>query len=289
MTTKSAMRGEKILRETQTPYLVGEERDLLARFLARLERDCGDAIRRVILYGSKARGDATLDSDTDLLIVATNRAVLDKVAQIARKDEFNIGEHAHPSLQLFTENDYAEYRRLMFPFYVNVRRDGVELWNPGESLIEEIEFPLEFPEGEPRAMTLETIETIRLHVEEARERWKVVEKLRAETPLFALPPAYYAAFYLATAALYAINIVRTKHEGIRNALSEFLVRPGLLEEEYKDIYQRLLDGREWVDYRPFKKQQAQVLTDDDARQLLRDAERFITRIERFLRERGAME
>jgi len=287
--TESARQGEKILREAQAPYLVGEERVILARFLARLAEECGDAIRRVILYGSKARGDATLDSDTDLLIVATNRAALDQVAQIAREDEFIIGESAHPSLQLFTENDYAEYRRLMFPFYVNVRRDGVELWNPAEGLIEEIEFPLEFPEGAPRAMTPETIETIRLHVEEAHERWKVVEKLREETPLFALPPAYYAAFYLATAALYAINIVRTKHEGIRNALSEFLIRPGLLEPEYKDIYQQLLDGREWVDYRPFKKQQSKVLTDDDVRQLLHDAERFIARMEQFLRERGAIE
>jgi len=55
-------RGEKFLHETPTPYLVAEEREVLARFLARLERECGDAIRRVILYGSKARGDADAES-----------------------------------------------------------------------------------------------------------------------------------------------------------------------------------------------------------------------------------
>lgn len=289
MVAKVSERRERILRETQVPYLVAEEREVLARFLARLESECGDAIRRVILFGSKARGEADAESDTDVLVVVSDDVTRDRIKAITREDEFRDTEGFWLSWRLLTEEDYAEYRRLLFPFYVNVRRDGVELWNPAASLIEEIEYPLDFQEGAPRAMTPETIETIRLHVEEAHERWKIAEKLRAETPLFAIPPAYYAAFYMATAGLYTISVVRTKHEGVRNALSEFLVQPGLIEEEYKDIYQRLLDGREWVDYRPFRKQQTKILTDDDARQLLCDAERFIARMEQFLRERGAIE
>ncbi len=288
MVTKVSGRGEKLLRETQAPYLVGEEREMLARFLARLESECGDAIRRVILYGSKARGDIHEDSDTDVLVVVLDDATRDKIKAITHEDEFTDTRGFRLSWRLLTEKDYAEYRRLLFPFYVNVRRDGVELWNPAASFIEEIEYPLDFQEGVDRAMTPQTLETIRLHVEEAHERWKVAEKLRVETPLFAISPAYYAVFYLATSSLYAINVVRTKHEGVRSALSEFLIQPKLIEEEYKDIYQRLLDGRVSVDYRPFHPDK-KVLTDDDARQLLRDAERFIARMEQFLRERGAIE
>lgn len=288
MDTKVSGRRERILRETQTPYLVGEERAILAQFLARLEDECGDAIRRVILYGSKARGDTDEESDTDLLIVATDSEALAKVEQITHADEFQIENGPRTSWRLLTENDYAEYRRLMFPFYVNVRRDGVELWNPAAGLIEEIEFPLDFPEGEPRAMTPETIETIRRYIEETRDEWKAVEKLRDDMPLSAIPHAYFAAFYAATAALYAVNVVRGKHAGVRDAISEFLVKPKLLEEEYKDVYHRLLNGREVINYRVFRDKD-EMLDDDQARQLLRDAERFVARMERFLRERGAIE
>lgn len=286
MVEKIVGRGEKFLREMPTPYLVSEEREMLARFLARLERECGEAIRRVILYGSKARGDVHEDSDTDVLVVVADDATLEQVKSVTHEKEFQIENGSGISWRLLTEDDYAEYRRLAFPFYVNVRREGVELWNPAASLIEEIEYRLDFQEGAARAMTPQTMALIRRYVEEAQDEWKVVEKLRDEMPLSAIPHAYYAAFYVATAALYAVNVVRNKHAGVRDGLSEFLVKPKLLEENYKDIYNRLMNGRVNVNYRPF---QDKILTDDEARQLLKDAERLIARLERFLRERGAMD
>jgi uncharacterized protein (UPF0332 family)/predicted nucleotidyltransferase len=280
-------RGEKLLREMQTPYLVAEEREVLARFLARLERECGDAIRRVILYGSKARGDVHEDSDTDVLVVVADDATRAKVQGITREASFCELAGCSFSWRILTEAEYAEYRRLWFPFYVNLRRDGIELWNPAASLIEEFEYPLNFREGVPRPMTPETIALIRRYVEEAQNEWQAVEKLRAEMPLSAIPHAYYAAFYMATAALYAVNVVRNKHAGVRDGLSEFLVKPQLLEESYKDIYSRLTNARVNVNYRPFQDED-KMLTDNQARQLLVDAERFIARMERFLRERGAL-
>jgi len=280
-------RGEKLLREMQTPYLVAEEREVLARFLARLERECGDAIRRVILYGSKARGDVHEDSDTDVLVVVADDATRAKVQGITREASFCELAGCSFSWRILTEAEYAEYRRLRFPFYVNLRRDGIELWNPAASLIEEFEYPLNFREGVPRPMTPETIALIRRYVEEAQSEWQAVEKLRAEMPLSAIPHAYYAAFYMATAALYAVNVVRNKHAGVRDGLSEFLVKPQLLEESYKDIYSRLMNARVNVNYRPFQDED-KMLTDNQARQLLVDAERFIARMERFLRERGAL-
>jgi len=280
-------RGEKLWREMQTPYLVAEEREVLARFLARLERECGDAIRRVILYGSKARGDVHEDSDTDVLVVVADDATRAKVQGITREASFCELAGCSFSWRILTEAEYAEYRRLWFPFYVNLRRDGIELWNPAASLIEEFEYPLNFREGVPRPMTPETIALIRRYVEEAQSEWQAVEKLRAEMPLSAIPHAYYAAFYMATAALYAVNVVRNKHAGVRDGLSEFLVKPQLLEESYKDIYSRLMNARVNVNYRPFQDED-KMLTDNQARQLLVDAERFIARMERFLRERGAL-
>ena len=139
-------------------------------------------------------------------------------------------------------------------------------------------------------MDYETLETIRLYIKEARDTWREAILLEKEVgPRRALHSAYYAAFDWATAALYSVNVVRGKHTGIRDALSEFLVKPKLLEEEYKDIYQRLLDARIWSDYQKVKKEHVNDWPDEDARRLLRDTERFIARMEQFLRKHGAIQ
>lgn len=290
MAAKVSGRGEKILRETQTPYLATAEREVLARFIAHLEAECGDEIRRVILFGSKARGDAAEDSDTDVLIVVTDESTRERVEAITRKDAFEMADSSWMNWRILTEEDYADQRRLGFPFYVNIRRDGKELWDETAALIEETEYPLEFQEGASREMTPETIETIRMYVHEAHQSWEAVARLRDDMPLFAIPPAYYAAFYVTSAALYAVNVVRGKHKGVRDGLSEFLIKPKLIEAEYQDIYIRLMNSRIAVDYRPFRERtKTQVPTDEEARQLLDDAERFIARMEQFLRERGAID
>lgn len=58
-----------MLHEGKVSYLATPDRQVLARLLARLEEKCGDRIRRVILFGSRARGDAAEESDLDAAVV----------------------------------------------------------------------------------------------------------------------------------------------------------------------------------------------------------------------------
>ncbi len=154
MVTKVSGRAEKILRETQAPYLVAEERAELAQLLARLEKECPDEIERVILYGSKARGNADLESDVDLLIVVKDDA--ERIKGVLEKFRKETDSGIVPFL--FSSEEYHRYQRLKLPLYVNIRRDGIELWDENAWENEERNVPLDFAEGEFRAMNQDTRE-----------------------------------------------------------------------------------------------------------------------------------
>ena len=284
MSVQLLSKRSELLSPARVPYLSDEERAQVGELLARLEIECEEDVQRVILYGSKARGDAVDESDIDLLIACTDGSK--GVKKICQEFEY---ENYLIKAQVFAAEDWEYYQKFRLPFYVNVRRDGIELWDAYAAWLEENKVSLDFPEGEPRPLVYETIEVIRLYIAEARRRWQEAKILEREiSSLSGLTNAYYAAFNYATAALYSLNVVRGKHSGIEGAISQFLVKPKFLEEEYKDIYIALLNGRVWSDYQRMKPEHVNDLTEEEATLLLQDAERFNARMEQFLRERGAM-
>ncbi|MBI4786452.1 MAG: nucleotidyltransferase domain-containing protein [Chloroflexi bacterium] len=273
-----------MLRQVHAPYLVGEKREALAQFLSRLEFECAEDVLRVILFGSQARGDADDESDVDLMIVARNGDQhLDQVKAFYKRERVS-----SITALIYTDDEYRGIQAIKLPLYVNVRRDGIELWDPSAHAQETQDVPLDFREGEFRMLDYETIETIRLYVREFETKLRLARDVeKTGQPGEAVSPFYYAAFYLTTAALYTVNVVRGKHQGVSDAVNQFLVKPGLLEQEYAKIYTDLMEGRQNVDYRPQKAQAGEkILSDDELRQFLRDGERYIERMKRFLVERG---
>ena len=270
-----------VLKEERVKYLTNHERVTLSRFLDRLEAEFPDGVQRVILFGSRARGDHDAESDVDLLIVSDkDKSHISNLAYEVAADE-----NMPLSPLVVSTAEYRRYQRLRLPLYVNLRRAGIELWNTQQAEREQREIPLRFPEGERRIMDKATKASIAFYIEQAHRNLQGVHILQDNGLLdIALSRAYYACFYALTAALYAINVVRDKHSGVRDALSQFLVKPGLVEEEYKDIYNVLKEKREGSDYDP-----RFVADPDEAMRLLADAERFVARMEAFLKERGAFE
>lgn len=86
-----------------------------------------DPTAEVILYGSRARGDARTDSDWDILILTdeqadlmTERKFRDKLYDL----ELETGESL--SVFVYSKNDWHSKQRIS-PFYHNVIGEGIRL------------------------------------------------------------------------------------------------------------------------------------------------------------------
>ncbi len=109
------------------PTLLNPKLKTILEELAReIKRIYSEKLSKIILYGSQARGEATLDSDIDILIVL--------------KPPFDYSEELEKTSQLIADlslkyntlisRSFIEQQRLISensPFIRNIRHDGIVL------------------------------------------------------------------------------------------------------------------------------------------------------------------
>ncbi len=99
---------------------------ILTRFRAALTEVYGDRIERVVLYGSRARGDARSDSDYDVAVFLKDlasrwqevRRITD--IELAMRDHTDADIHAMPF-------PAGSWRDPSSPLMYEIRKDGLEL------------------------------------------------------------------------------------------------------------------------------------------------------------------
>ena len=112
-------------------HLTANERAALAALVDRLRERYGDDLLRVVLFGSKARGDFDAESDLDVLIVVRIRdgdywkhwnEIVDGTYDL----ELEYGIVL--SFLIRDEPAYALMRQWNLLINRNIEQDGIELW-----------------------------------------------------------------------------------------------------------------------------------------------------------------
>jgi len=103
-----------------------ELREVLGELRARLERLYGDGLVEVVLFGSRARGEADPDSDIDVLVVL--REPVQPATEIARTGDIVAGlSLTHDVVISCVFMDENRYRTRAGPLLRNVRREGIRV------------------------------------------------------------------------------------------------------------------------------------------------------------------
>jgi uncharacterized protein len=106
-------------RRPQTPQIDASLQEMIRRILA-----TGNP-QKIILFGSRARGDARPDSDYDLLLIEPSD--LPRYKRAARYRRALIGLAPAKDILVWTPEEVAEWRDVPNAFITSVVREGLVL------------------------------------------------------------------------------------------------------------------------------------------------------------------
>ena len=110
-----------------TKPLTRTERQALGRFKTALQSMLGENLLSLRLFGSKARGDASEESDLDVLIVVQNkdRKLCRRIVEESLEIDLAYNTNLAPTI--LSAQEYSQNRDYGTAFYRNVETEGVAL------------------------------------------------------------------------------------------------------------------------------------------------------------------
>lgn len=100
------------------------------KFVSKMDNILNNSIEKIILYGSYARGDYNKSSDVDIMILTnlTNKEIeecREKISDVVFEIQVEEDIYISPSIKNI---DNYNVRVKFVPFYMNVKKEGVELY-----------------------------------------------------------------------------------------------------------------------------------------------------------------
>ncbi len=104
-----------------------EERIWLDEYRRALAEQQPGAVARLLVYGSKARGNAHEDSDIDVLLLVKNEAEERKRVLGYIGYDLAATSYAVPSIMTYMQSEWDRLKALRSPYRETVERDGVDV------------------------------------------------------------------------------------------------------------------------------------------------------------------
>jgi predicted nucleotidyltransferase len=109
--------------------LTSAERHALKHFRTRLESSLAGNLVSLRLFGSRARGEGTDESDLDVLVVLwrKDRAICRRIVEEALETDLVYDTNLAPII--LSAEEYQQNKEYRTPFYRNVERESLPLQN----------------------------------------------------------------------------------------------------------------------------------------------------------------
>jgi predicted nucleotidyltransferase len=98
------------------------EREILKRFKAEVTKVLGDRLDRVVLFGSRSRGDADLESDFDLLVTVRTLQKADRKKIFDIAADLSLAYGTVLAVLVVSSKDFTEDR--YFYLHENIQKEG---------------------------------------------------------------------------------------------------------------------------------------------------------------------
>jgi uncharacterized protein (UPF0332 family)/predicted nucleotidyltransferase len=277
---KAAARPSNRVLFPQARYLTRADRLALKWFLKFLARELPNQVERVILYGSKARGEASSESDLDLLLVTRDNSVLIDPSRALDADN---------PIATVTMEALSKYGVLLAPLarpqsalrrwsplFAHIQEEGIELWRRrGVG-----ELPWATWGGADVAKNRNEHISVRMDLAEGKLA-QAESLLRDGFYNGVVSASYYAMFYASKAILLSLGEDPHKHKGVVSMFGDKIVKVGLSDPKYGKLLSNAKKLREDADYEDYFRASSEQAKESiqTAKEFLEEARLILERIE----------
>ncbi len=105
--------------------LTSKEKEIIKKFKQRILQKYSNEILKVIVFGSKVRGDATKESDIDIIVITSSKDWKkgDEIRNIGYELDEEIGYRL--SIQVMSKSHIDYLKQHNFQFIKNVESEGI--------------------------------------------------------------------------------------------------------------------------------------------------------------------
>ena len=216
------------------PALAGDERRWLEGYVERLRTTPAALVERVVVYGSKARGDAGPESDVDVLVLVRDAPGAVETARKLVYGDVNESYGVDHSVVVRTTAQWNEDLEMELPFPRNVEAEGVEV-HPARR-------PARRPPGDRPPVTRKGMrhavptwmKTVRQNLEDLDHEIKMMKDGRLADIGIAARPAFDAVFFSVMAWCLTLGVSVVRRKDLPATVERHLIEPGLLDAEWND-------------------------------------------------------